>query len=180
MTLKTVQDIVDWRLCLGCGTCAYICPQDNIRLVDVSNEGIRPEVIAESCGSCRLCLEVCPAYENDHTAINARLGLIDEVREACGPVLEIWEGHATDSAIRLAGASGGVISAFSLYCLERENMYGVLHIGQDPDNPLRNKTGMSRTRRELLEKTGSRYAPASACDSLHLIENSPAPCVFIG
>jgi coenzyme F420 hydrogenase subunit beta len=45
---------------------------------------------------------------------------------------------------------------------------------------MRNKTTMSHTREELLAKTGSRYAPASACDSLHLIEHAPSPCVFIG
>jgi coenzyme F420 hydrogenase subunit beta len=59
-------------------------------------------------------------------------------------------------------------------------MYGTLHIGQDPDDALRNKTQMSRSREDLLRKTGSRYAAASACDSLHLIEEAPRACVFVG
>jgi coenzyme F420 hydrogenase subunit beta len=106
--------------------------------------------------------------------------LIEEVKPYCGPVLEIWEGHATDPEIRYAGSSGGLITALSLYCLEKQGMHGVLHIGQDPDDSLKNKTQMSRSRSELLGKTGSRYAPASACDSLHLIEKAPKPCVFVG
>jgi len=179
-SFKTVQDVVDWRLCLGCGACGYICPERKIRLVDFVETGIRPVVEAHDCGSCKLCLDVCPAYENDHTAINSAPGLIDEVKPYCGPAVEIWEGHAADPEIRLAGSSGGLITALSLYCLEQEGMHGVLHIGQDPDDALRNKTQMSRTRPELLHKTGSRYAPASACDSLHLIEQAPAPCVFVG
>ena len=178
--IKSVQDVADWRLCLGCGACAYVCPKQEIRLVDIVDEGIRPIVEANDCRSCTLCLDVCPAFENDHTAINSTPGLIEEVKPYCGPVLEIWEGHAADSEVRFAGSSGGLITALSLYCLEREHMHGVLHIGQDPANPLRNKTTMSRTRAELMAKTGSRYAPASACDSLHLIEQAPAPCVFVG
>lgn len=179
-SFKTVQQVVDWRLCLGCGACAYICPEHKIKLVDFVQEGIRPVVESDQCGSCRLCLQVCPSYENDHRAINSVAGLIEEVKPFCGPVLEIWEGHAVNPAIRMAGSSGGLLTALSLFCLEQEKMHGVLHIGQDPEDPLRNKTTMSRTRGELMARAGSRYAPASACDRLDLIESAPAPCVFIG
>jgi coenzyme F420 hydrogenase subunit beta len=177
---NSVKDVADWRLCLGCGACAYICPKQEIGLVDFVDEGIRPTIEGDDCGSCTLCLEVCPAYENDHTAINSAPDLIDEVKPYCGPALEIWEGHAADPEVRFAGSSGGLITALSLYCLEKEDMHGILHIGQDQANPLRNKTVMSRTRSELMANTGSRYAPASACDRLDLIESAPTPCVFVG
>lgn len=85
-----------------------------------------------------------------------------------------------DPEIRFKGASGGAITALSLYCLEHQGMHGVLHIGADPNNPVVNKTCLSRTRKALLSNVGSRYAPASACDSLQLIEQAPVPCVFIG
>ena len=178
--IKSVRQIAEWRLCLGCGACAYICPERRVRLVDIVEEGIRPVVGSDDCASCVDCLKVCPGFESDHTEINRRTGVISELTQSCGPVLELWEGHATDEEIRFAGASGGVITALALYCLEREAMYGVLHIGMDPQDALRNRTMMSRTRAELLRNTGSRYAPASACDGLHLIESAPAECVFIG
>jgi len=56
----------------------------------------------------------------------------------------------------------------------------VLHIAARPDVPYLNRTVLSRTRAEILAATGSRYAPASPCDGLDLIERAPAPCVFIG
>jgi coenzyme F420 hydrogenase subunit beta len=178
--VRSVQQVADWRLCLGCGACAFICPAGKVHLENTLKQGVRPFVAEDSCEGCSLCLQVCPAYENDHTVINNGPGLIKEVQPYCGPVIEIWEGHASDPEIRLAGSSGGLITALSLYCLEQERMHGTLHIGQDPEDPLRNKTLMSFSRADLLQKTGSRYAAASACDSLHLIEQAPAPCVFVG
>ena len=178
--INHVGQIADWRLCLGCGACAYVCPDHRIRLHDVLEEGIRPVVATGDCGSCTDCLQVCPAFENDHTGINRRPGLLPELIPACGPVLELWEGHAADEKIRYAGSSGGLITALSLYCLEREKMPGVLQEGMDPEDPTRNRTKMSRSRGELLSNTGSRYAPASACDRLDLIEQAPGKCVFVG
>ena len=178
--ISSVRQVVASRLCLGCGACAYVCPEQKIRLVDFVEEGVRPVIETDHCAHCTDCLQVCPGFENDHTEINRQPGVMPELTEYCGPVLEIWEGHATDEEIRFAGSSGGAISALALYCLEKEAMHGVLHIGMNPCDAMRNETKLSRNRAELLANTGSRYAPASACDGLHRIETAPARCVFIG
>jgi coenzyme F420 hydrogenase subunit beta len=179
-SFQTVRGVVDSQLCLGCGACAYICPDRKIELVDVPSHGVRPVVADENCDGCRACLKVCPAYENDHRSLLDLPELIPEIKSAYGPVLEIWEGHASDPEIRFMGSSGGVITALSLFCLEREGMHGVLHVAADPENPIRNCTRLSRTREELLAATGSRYSPASACDRLGQFEKESGPCVFIG
>jgi coenzyme F420 hydrogenase subunit beta len=178
--LHHAGDIARWRLCLGCGVCASVCPERGIALVDVPDEGIRPVVRVGDCGSCRDCLQVCPVFEYDRTIACRRRGILGELLDGWGPVLEIWEGHAADETIRSQGSSGGALTALALYCLEQRAMHGVLHIGQNTANPLRNQSNLSRSRSELLARIGSRYAPASACDSLHLIEQASAPCVFIG
>lgn len=178
--IETVGDVAAWRMCLGCGACAYACPTENVSLVNILEEGIRPVLTSAKCSDCNVCLSVCPAWENDHRPLLNRSGAIKELRESCGPVLEIWEGHATDPEIRYMGSSGGVLTAIAAYCLEKVGMSGVLHIGADPHDPTKNRTRLSHSRNELLEFTGSRYAPASACDRLDLIENAPTPCVFIG
>ena len=104
--MNNVQEIVSSRLCLGCGACAYICP-DHIKLVDFVDEGIRPVVNVNACVSCTDCLAVCPGFENDHTEINRRPNVMGNLTQYCGPVLEIWEGFAR-SEIRFAGASGAL------------------------------------------------------------------------
>jgi len=61
-----------------------------------------------------------------------------------------------------------------------EGMHGTLHIAARKDVPYLNHTVLSTTYEQMLAATGSRYAPASPCDGLSLVEQAPAPCVFIG
>jgi coenzyme F420 hydrogenase subunit beta len=103
-----------------------------------------------------------------------------EASHEFGPALEIWEGYATDGEIRYRGSSGGVLSALAVYCLEQEDMAFVLHSAMNDKQPWLNTTVQSRTRSEILARTGSRYAPASPCDGLAAVDASERPCVFIG
>lgn len=181
--IRTLNDVVEWRLCLGCGACAWACPDQRVHLMDFVDEGIRPIVEGGSCGNCHDCLAVCPAVQTDFRRAEARppeTVATSRLEKDWGPIVGIWEGHATDPEIRFQGSSGGVLTAIAAYCVEELGMHGVLHIAQDPDDPLRNRTRLSRSRGELLGATGSRYSPASVCNGLGLVEAAPAPCVVIG
>ncbi|MFQ5786529.1 MAG: Coenzyme F420 hydrogenase/dehydrogenase, beta subunit C-terminal domain [Thermodesulfobacteriota bacterium] len=180
MNFRNVQDIAEWRLCVGCGACAYACPENKIQLIDILDDGIRPIINSDSCGSCDECIRVCPGYDTSHSDSSYIPGINTELKTSWGPILEIWEGYAADREIQFNGSSGGLVSAISLYCIEKRGMYGVLHIGTDPNKPWKNKTVLSRNRLDLLARTGSRYSPASPCDELKQIESASAPCVFIG
>ncbi len=186
--VRSLTDVVDWRMCLGCGACAYICPQQKVQLWDFPSEGIRPVVDDGTCDTCKDCLSVCPAVEADYrreipdpalatTAEPERAG--DAIRE-WGVAYEIWEGFASDPEIRFKGSSGGILTALAAYCVEQAGMHGVLHTGADAEDPVRNRTRLSRTREEILCASGSRYSPASVCDGLGVIEECPSPCAVIG
>ncbi len=177
--LKNVTDVVSWRLCLGCGACVGVCPRHALTLTDVEHDGLRPRVDAGACERCGACLEVCPGVGIDSAVVEGDAP-IASLREAWGTVLEVWEGYACDPAIRFEGSSGGVGTALSLFCLEKRQMSGVLHIGPSPQNPLANATVISYNRAELLMRTGSRYAPAAPCTGLTTLEPKGSPYVFIG
>lgn len=180
MSFQNVNEIVAWRMCLGCGACAWACENNAVRLVDMSDDGIRP-VVDESCGGCAgpsRCVKVCPGIETSHGKWDARAD--QKLAAAWGPVLGVWEGYATDQEIRFQGSSGGAATALALYCAEKEGMYGTVHAGADKGEPCKNRTRLSKSRSELIENSGSRYSPASPCDGLGMIENAPSPCVFIG
>jgi len=180
MKLKNAHQVAEWRLCVGCGACAYVCPEENIKLINVVNNGIRPTYNPDRCKDCGECIKVCPGYETVQACPDKQAELINELKESWGTVLEVWEGYAKDPDIRFHGSSGGLASALALYCLEKEGMYGVLHTAVDEKNPLLNKTVLSRNHSDILSRTGSRYSPASPCSALKLVEYAPESCVFIG
>lgn len=178
MGLRTVHDVAGKQLCTGCGVCAYLAP-DEVRMADVLDHGRRPLPITPVGGGGD-ALACCPGAGLAHSTVDAGPGEIAELRATWGPVRALWEGYATDPELRYAGSSGGVATALAAFCLERRGMAGVLHIGARADVPYLNEARFSRTRAELMATTGSRYAPASPCERLDLVEAAPAPSVFIG
>jgi coenzyme F420 hydrogenase subunit beta len=165
---------------MGCGTCLAACTKNGVELVNVESEGIRPRFRSEVCSNCVDCLDVCPGCRLDADLVMDGRVKTTEADHEFGQVLELWEGYAADPEIRYQASSGGLLSALSIYCLEREGMRFALHTGMDPDKPWLNRTLQSRTREDILLRCGSRYAPASPCDGLRAIEESEGPCVFIG
>jgi len=181
MKIKTLNDIVAWRLCLGCGACAYICKNHFVELRNVPNQGIRPFMLSDQCGTCSDCIQVCPGYSTPGFSNPEASEKHQQLNEkGWGPIIEIWEGYATDPEVRYHGSSGGAATAIAVYCLEKLNMHGALHIGSNQEHPLKNEVFMSKNYAELLSRTGSRYSPASPCSGLDRIESAPSPCVFIG
>lgn len=184
MKLKVlnIQDVAEAQLCCGCGACASVSP-DEIEMIDVLDQGRRPRF--KNSGApidprSDDAMKVCPGIELKHTFDPNDPKLIKELIPGWGPVLEVWEGFSSDPSIRKAGSSGGAASALALWAIEQGGMHGLLHIAARPDVPYLNHTVLSTTREEIFANTGSRYAPASPCDSLNLIEDAPAPCVMIG
>lgn len=178
--IRTLRDVVDWGLCTGCGACHYACTEGHVTLVNIEAVGIRPRFESDSCASCTKCVSICPGFSVDGDLATGVLRKETEASHEFGPALEIWEGYATDGEIRYRGSSGGVLSALAVYCLEREDMAFVLHSAMNDKQPWLNTTVQSRTRSEILARTGSRYAPASPCDGLAAVDASERPCVFIG
>jgi len=167
-------------MCVGCGTCYAACNKNAVSLVNIESTGIRPQFDMNICSTCNECLSICPGYIVDGDIVTGKLSKISEADIELGSTLEIWEGYAVDPEIRYKGSSGAILSALSLYCIEKENMEYVVHAGMDKERPWENKTFQSQTRNDILERAGSRYAPASPCEGLKYIEQNEKQCVFIG
>lgn len=178
--LHDVRDVAEHHLCSGCGACAYLDP-DQVTMVDDLRQGRRPLMLlpVQPTRAAEQALSACPGRALQHVE-GLPAAHLDELGSSWGPVLELWEGFASDPEIRFRGSSGGAATALALHCLEAEGMSGVLHTAARTDVPYLNETVLSTTRDELVDRTGSRYAPASPCDGLALVAQSEAPCVFIG
>jgi coenzyme F420 hydrogenase subunit beta len=176
--IRSIMDVAEKHLCTGCGVCEYLQP-DDIAMVDDLDRGRRPMMRpGREDADTKFALKACPGAGLEHGPTPA--AAIDELVEGWGPVLQLWEGAAADVEIRLAGSSGGAASALALHGLQHGGAAGVLHIAARDDIPWLNRTQLSTTRDQLLAATGSRYAPASPCDGLDLVESADGPCVMIG
>ena len=176
---KTISGVVAGRLCLGCGACAWACPNEAIELRNFVDHGIRPVRDSRKCENCGDCLAVCSGVDLSHDRNTWAADTLPELAEGWGPALELWEGYATDQQIRFEGSSGGVATALALFCLENLGMSGVLHAGMDSDRPYLSRAAFSRTREELLQRVGSRYAPVAVCSGLDSIETAPGESMLL-
>lgn len=172
-----ILDIVDQHLCHGCGACAYASP-DRLEMCDTEQHGRRPRLRGTEVEPPATA-QVCSGAEWPERPPLVE-GAIAELYPVWGPVLEVWEGYSTDPEIRHRGSSGGAVTALALYGIEQGGQHGALHVRARADAPLLNEVVLSRDRDSLLAGAGSRYAPASPCEKLGLIEEASGPCVFIG
>lgn len=173
--IRGIRDVAEAHLCTGCGVCSYLAPE-GVRMVDDLDQGRRP-VVAEGADTSE-ALDACPGLSLEHGPRPEEAS--PDLWAGWGPVLEVWEGYAADDEVRFRASSGGAATALALAAIEQQGFSGVLHIGAREDVPYLNRTLLSTTRAELLEATGSRYAPASPCDGLDRVEAADGPCVFIG
>ncbi len=178
MKFTRADQVVRSKLCMGCGACMAVCLHDAIRLIDYDEFGLRPAIDESKCAKCGMCVKVCPGIylkTPDFDKISS-----DQFSQEWGNVLEIWEGYAADNEIRFNGASGGIVTALSLYTIEKNKSDAVLHICADPKNPLSNTVVLSRSRNELMRGTGSRYSPAAVCSYISKITKDDGKFTFVG
>lgn len=150
-------------------------------MVDTFEYGRRPLLRDSPPAETGEAISACPGARLEHMGGSREQAGVDrDLFDGWGPVLGVWEGFAADPAVRFAASSGGAATALSVYCLEQEKMAGVLHTGARKDFRYLNETVLSTSRDELVERAGSRYAPASPADGLDLIEQAAGKCVFIG
>lgn len=179
--LNGIQDVLENRLCVGCGGCAFVSG-GAVEMHHLFTEGWRPRWEGDLAPDvAKRCADACPVLDFASPALDRDE---DELSRACraaglGPVRKLWEVHAADEEIRFQGASGGALSALGVHGLD-DGCGGVLHIAQAQDAPFRNETVLSRTRAELLSRTGSRYSPTKLCDDLGLMDEADGPCVVVG
>jgi coenzyme F420 hydrogenase subunit beta len=179
--ITSLEDVVEWSLCVGCGACVYFCREHAIELVSYEKMGFRPRgyEMCDRCGEKAVCVELCPG-KNVVSRTATRSDLYKEGSQAIGGYIHIYEGFALNEKIRHTASSGGALSAIALYCLERGGMESVLHTGMDRERPWSCATRLSKGFDDVLENAGSRYCASAPCAELTTIAGLQGPTLFIG
>lgn len=179
---ELLDKVLKSDLCAGCGMCSAIAKGDSIQ-IKVNADGYRRPVL-------NYLFEKKPIAGKTESAIFAKAcpGLNLDIRPyktesyhpVWGEIRESLRGYATNEIIRHAGSSGGVISAVAQYCLDNGLVDGVIQIQASEDDPLLNVAVISRSQKDIIVSSGSRYAPASPAEALKWISMSVEKYLFIG
>jgi len=171
--LKTVEDVVQCKVCCGCGACTVACPVHCIEFV-YGNRFNYPKIDSEQCIQCGKCLEVCPsAFLLEGT----EPGFLDEPAKASYDCHLI---HSKDEGIRLDSSSGGFITGMILHLMDKGLVDGGIVATCEGENALVAQSFIATDRESLLSARASKYAPVSSCAALGEVLERPGRYVFVG
>ncbi|KKG07949.1 Coenzyme F420 hydrogenase/dehydrogenase, beta subunit C-terminal domain [Methanosarcina mazei] len=110
MKPNVIDEIVKNDLCIGCGTCAGICPQKILKIQDNEYGEYIPYEVQVCDSRCGLCLEVCPFNNNENeTQMGAKIyGSTEGMKylPETGYYLDSYVGYSNE--FRQSSASGGM------------------------------------------------------------------------
>lgn len=173
-TVRSIQQVLDADLCLGCGACSFAVPS-KINMQMDSAGYLRPNISDRlSDAEETTALAVCPGINVEHAP---ELAPKDEM---WGPIISSQAGWSTNPDLRFKASSGGGLSALAGYLLNRGLVDAVLHVGVSDTDPLLNEYRISQTAEEVSQNAGSRYAPAAPITGLSEALQKHQRLAFIG
>ena len=133
------------------------------------------------CIECNRCVEVCPGVGVDFRRLGRSVfGEGYAYGDFLGKVREAHVGYATDRRVRLAGASGGVVSALLIHLLATKEVDAVVVSRPRPDNPFLNTGFIARTPEEIVAAAGSHYTRCSTMAVLSDLKDRGERIALVG
>lgn len=160
-----VRRVVAAGNCSGCGGCSLAFDRVSMRRTP---EGyLRPSVVRTDSGSnarreARDFKRLCPGSQ-------LRAPTVRESRAehpVFGHYMSIHEAWAIDPAVRLAGSSGGVLTALSSWLIETGRAKVVIGAGASSSDPSQTVPVVVEDHADAARLAGSRYAPVAVLDTM--------------
>lgn len=163
MERDTVEKVVKGGICTSCGICRGACPRDCIRF-DYGKERNVPFIDPNKCIACGVCYDVCPGkgiqlnkLAEDYFAKDS------DIRKDCcaGYYRHVYIGHSTEERVRMHCATGGMVTQFLMWLLEKGEIDGAVVVRYKKDNPLVPEPFIATTKEEIWESRSSKYVVLS-------------------
>jgi len=171
------QDTVANDLCIGCGVCAAICPDECIEMLFTETKEWHPYIDEDSCSECGQCIACCP-----HSSRN----LHDDIEEITTSEYPEYYGiighecriaHERIDANRKRSASGGAVTAILMDLITNGHIDAVIHMKRNWDyiGGIHFQSDISYSAQEIDGKRSSAYYPLCLADVLLHIKRSDRP-----
>lgn len=173
------------NLCLGCGLCVDSCPTKSICMSIVNGE-YRPIIDESTCNKtkgCSRCLSVCPGVGIELEKFGKELFESSTVlnhNNLVGYYREAFSGYATKKEIRFHGASGGGLTAFLSFLLDKKYVSSVVVVKNDPSQPFMSSVFLAHSSSELSTARSSKYCPVKYDGIVNAIKSEARRSVVVG
>ena len=152
------------KLCTGCGICEDVCPKHCITVKRVDAEN-RPVVDNDAClgDKCGRCLKVCPGIGVELKSLSQSLYSENEIKQDkyVGRYCSLHTGFSQDESIRRHSASGGMVSQFLIYLLDKNIIDGAVVTAFSEQDHITPVSYIARTREDVLRAKSSKYCPVA-------------------
>ncbi|WP_440947236.1 Coenzyme F420 hydrogenase/dehydrogenase, beta subunit C-terminal domain [Methanosarcina sp. T3] len=158
--LASIDRIIRMDVCIGCGTCAGICPNSAIEMLldDIKGNYI-PKIDDNKCNKCGLCLKVCSRDPAETLNFNVEMLHGKKESQFIGDYNSCYLSNSTDEQIRFNSSSGGLITSLLIFALEKKIIDGALVTRMSKNNPLKSEPFIAKTKEEIIEASQSKYCP---------------------
>lgn len=157
---KNISYVVKKNGCSGCGTCKTICPRGAISYIKTAN-GCKFIVDKKKCNNCGLCLKVCPGVGINYNFFNLKLygsEYQNEIEQQIGKFKHCYYSYAKDNNVRYNATSGGTITNFLIFLLEKKYIDGAV-VCSNIDRTYQSHQYIATSKEEILQSMGSKYVP---------------------
>jgi len=187
MNNKTVKsNTLKYNLCINCGICSVVCPNNAIKMVKDKFQELKPEIDTSKCNNCGLCKEYC-IHTKEKFISNSKQ--ICEYQDAVGYGLQnasYYVAWSKDIEQRQKSCSGGAVTELACYLMENKVIDGVMHVERlwAKRNDLHYGARLSKSVEEIKTHVSSAYQPIDFSNVLLKLEEgktylvTATPCVI--
>ena len=170
-------------LCTGCGICEDVCPTHSIEIRKKGGEW-KPILNEITClgDKCGRCLKVCPGVGCDLKKLSNELFQTTYINhdKYIGNYFSLYTGYSLNSDIRFHSASGGVVSQFLIYLLEKRLIDGAVVTAFSENDHITPISYIAKTKEDIIKARSSKYCPVSLNRVGNEIVNSEGKYVIVG
>lgn len=183
---KLISHVVDADICIGCGSCAGICPTKSITMV-WNEYGETNPYIPEGCPpNICVCTNVCPII---NPIINTKKENYS-YNNIIGNYLGSYAGYSNQDTQRKNGSSGGILTWLLTQLIKDKKVDAVIVVGESDDYKKQLFEFKILEKIEDIEKAASsKYYPVEISEIMRIIKKDRTdkkyalvglPCLITG